>query len=115
VAGVYLNRLRIGMLLQADPTVAYCFDYEPNRILLRHLQVDSPYNTYKYPGLPPGPIAVPTKACLNAVLNPDPHHYLYFCANSDFSGTHKFATTLAEHTRNAREFQAALNRRNASR
>ncbi|MBQ6045706.1 MAG: endolytic transglycosylase MltG [Bacteroidales bacterium] len=115
VAGVYLNRLRIGMLLQADPTVAYCFDYEPNRILLRHLQVDSPYNTYKYPGLPPGPIAVPTKACLNAVLNPDPHHYLYFCANSDFSGTHKFATTLTEHIRNAREFQAALNRRNASR
>ena len=115
VAGVYLNRLRIGMLLQADPTVAYCFDYEPNRILLRHLQVDSPYNTYKYAGLPPGPIAVPTKACLNAVLNPDPHNYLYFCANSDFSGTHKFASTLSEHMRNAREFQAALNRRNASR
>lgn len=115
VAGVYLNRLRIGMLLQADPTVAYCFDYEPNRILLRHLQVDSPYNTYKYPGLPPGPIAVPTKACLNAVLNPDPHDYLFFCANSDFSGTHKFASTLSEHNRNAREFQAALNRRNASR
>jgi len=115
VAGVYLNRLHIGMLLQADPTVAYCFDYEPNRILLRHLQVDSPYNTYKYPGLPPGPISVPTKACLNAVLNPDQHGYLYFCANSDFSGTHKFASTLAEHTRNAREFQAALNRRNASR
>ncbi len=115
VAGVYLNRLRIGMLLQADPTVAYCFDYEPNRILLRHLQVDSPYNTYKYPGLPPGPIAVPTKACLNAVLNPDPHDYLFFCANSDFSGTHKFASTLSEHNRNARDFQAALNRRNASR
>lgn len=115
VAGVYLNRLRIGMLLQADPTVAYCFDYEPNRILLRHLQVDSPYNTYKYPGLPPGPITVPTKACLNAVLNPDPHDYLFFCANSDFSGTHKFASTLSEHNRNARDFQAALNRRNASR
>ena len=115
VAGVYLNRLRIGMLLQADPTVAYCFDYEPNRILLRHLQVDSPYNTYKYAGLPPGPIAVPTKACLNAVLNPDPHNYIYFCANADFSGTHAFASTLAEHMRNARAFQAELNRRNASR
>ena len=115
VAGVYLNRLRIGMLLQADPTVAYCFNYEPTRILLRHLQVDSPYNTYKYPGLPPGPIAVPTKACLNAVLNPDTHNYLYFCANSDFSGTHKFASTLSEHMRNARDFQAALNRRNAGR
>ena len=115
VAGVYLNRLRIGMLLQADPTVAYCFNYEPTRILLRHLQVDSPYNTYKYPGLPPGPIAVPTKACLNAVLNPDTHNYLYFCANSDFSGTHKFASTLSEHMRNARDFQAALNRRNSGR
>lgn len=115
VAGVYLNRLRIGMLLQADPTVAYCFDYQLNRVLLRHLQVDSPYNTYKYAGLPPGPISVPPKSCLKAVLNPDEHGYLYFCANSDFSGTHKFASTLAEHTRNAREFQNALNRRNASR
>lgn len=115
VAGVYLNRLRIGMPLQADPTVAYCFDYQLNRVLLRHLQVDSPYNTYKYAGLPPGPISVPPKSCLKAVLNPDEHGYLYFCANSDFSGTHKFASTLAEHTRNAREFQNALNRRNASR
>ena len=111
VAGVYLNRLRIGMLLQADPTVAFCFNYEPNRILNRHLEVDSPYNTYKYAGLPPGPISVPSKACLNAVLNPDKHGYLYFCANSDFSGTHKFATTYSEHLRNAREFQTALNRR----
>ena len=115
VAGVYLNRLKKGMLLQADPTVAFCFDYEPNRILLRHLEVESPYNTYKYHGLPPGPIAVPTKACLDAVLNPDPHDYLYFCANADFSGTHAFASTLSEHMRNARAFQAALNRRNASR
>ena len=115
VAGVYLNRLKKGMLLQADPTVAFCFDYEPNRILLRHLEVESPYNTYKYHGLPPGPIAVPTKACLDAVLNPDPHNYLYFCANADFSGTHAFASTLSEHMRNARAFQAELNRRNASR
>ena len=95
-------------------------NYEPEMpsvagVYLNRLQVDSPYNTYKYAGLPPGPIAVPTKACLNAVLNPDPHNYLFFCANSDFSGTHKFASTLAEHNRNAREFQAALNRRNASR
>lgn len=111
VAGVYLNRLRIGMLLQADPTVAFCFNYEPTRILNKHLEVDSPYNTYKYAGLPPGPISVPSKACLNAVLNPDKHGYLYFCANSDFSGTHKFAVTYSEHLRNAREFQAALNKR----
>ena len=111
VAGVYLNRLRIGMRLQADPTVAYCFGYKLNRILLKHLEVDSPYNTYMYEGLPPGPIAVPTKACLEAVLNPDRHGYLYFCANSDFSGTHKFAVTYSEHLRNAREFQTALNNR----
>lgn len=111
VAGVYLNRLRIGMKLQADPTVAYCFGYKLNRILLKHLDVDSPYNTYMYAGLPPGPIAVPTKACLEAVLNPDRHGYLYFCANSDFSGTHKFAVTYSEHLRNAREFQTALNNR----
>jgi len=115
IAGVYLNRLRIGMPLQADPTVAYCFDYQPTRILKRHLEVDSPYNTYTHVGLPPGPIAVPTKACLEAVLNPGQHNYLFFCANADFSGTHAFASTLSEHNRNARAFQAELNRRNASR
>lgn len=111
VAGVYLNRLRIGMMLQADPTVAFCFDYKLKRVLNSHLEYDSPYNTYKYAGLPPGPISVPSKACLDAVLNPDPHGYLYFCANSDFSGTHKFASTYSEHLKNAREFQAELNRR----
>ena len=115
IAGVYLNRLRIGMPLQADPTVAYCFDYQPTRILKRHLEVDSPYNTYTHVGLPPGPIAVPTKACLEAVLNPGQHNYLFFCANADFSGTHAFASTLSEHNRNARAFQAELNRRIASR
>lgn len=114
VAGVYLNRLHTGMKLQADPTVAYLLDYSVNRILLKHLEIDSPYNTYKYEGLPPGPICVPTKACLEAVLNPDKHGYLYFCANSDFSGTHKFAVSYSEHLRNAREFQAELNKRNAS-
>ena len=112
VAGVYLNRLKKGMKLQADPTVAYCFDYEPNRILLKHLQVESPYNTYKYAGLPPGPIAVPTKACLEAVLNPE-GDYLYFCASSDFDGTHKFAKDLNGHSKNARAFQAELNKRAA--
>lgn len=111
VAGVYLNRLRIGMKLQADPTVAYCLGYSVNRILLSHLETDSPYNTYKYAGLPPGPIAVPSKACLDAVLNPDRHGYLYFCASADFNGTHKFAASYSEHLRNAREFQAALNAR----
>lgn len=116
VAGVYLNRLKIGMLLQADPTVAYCYDYKLNRVLKAHLQVDSPYNTYKHPGLPPGPICVPTREALEAVLNPDfggtwGKGNLYFCANPDFSGTHAFARTLAEHNRNARAFQQELNRR----
>lgn len=109
IAGVYLNRLRKGMLLQADPTVAYCFDYEPARILKKYLEVDSPFNTYKHAGLPPAPICVPSKAALEAVLNPDRHGYIYFCASPDFNGTHRFAVTLTEHLRNAREFQRALN------
>lgn len=116
IAGVYLNRLKIGMPLQADPTIAFCYDYKLNRILLKHLEVDSAYNTYKHTGLPPGPICVPTRAALEAVLNPDfggtwGAGNLYFCANADFSGTHVFAKTLAEHNRNAQAFQAELNRR----
>lgn len=113
IAGVYLNRYHVGMKLQADPTVAFCFDYALNRILLRHLEVESPYNTYKYAGLPPAPICVPTKACLEAVLHPSKEPYLYFCANSDFSGSHLFAVTYPEHLRNARAFQAALSKRQA--
>lgn len=108
IAGVYLNRLRIGMKLQADPTVAYCFGYTLNRILRRHLEYDSPYNTYLYPGLPPGPISCPPKSCLEAVLNPESHNYLYFCANPAFNGSHLFAATFSEHQRNARAFQKAL-------
>jgi len=115
IAGVYLNRLKIGMRLQADPTVAYLLGFDVNRILNRHLQIDSPYNTYMYAGLPPGPIMVPQKAALEAVLNPDTHGYLYFCASPDFNGTHRFAATYPEHLRNAREFQTALNARNAGR
>lgn len=111
VAGVYLNRLHTGMKLQADPTVAFCFDYKPRRILLKHLEVDSPYNTYRYEGLPPGPIAVPQKEALEAVLNPDRHGYLYFCASPTFDGTHKFAETYSEHLKNAAAFQAAMRNR----
>jgi len=113
IAGVYLNRLHKGMKLQADPTIAFCYNYELNRILYKHLNVDSPYNTYKHAGLPPGPIAVPTKACLEAVLNPE-GNYLYFCANPVFDGSHSFATSYAEHLKNARAFQRALNQRSAS-
>lgn len=111
IAAVYLNRLRIGMKLQADPTVAYCFDYQLRRILKSHLLVDSPYNTYQNEGLPPGPISCPPKACLEAVLNPDLNSYLYFCADPSFNGSHRFATTYTEHLINARAFQKALNER----
>lgn len=111
IAGVYLNRYRKGMRLQADPTVAFCFNYEPDRILKKHLKVDSPYNTYKYAGLPPAPINVPPKTCLEAVLSPENHKYLYFCASPDFDGTHRFAVTYSEHQKNARAFQRELTRR----
>lgn len=112
IAGVYLNRYRKGMKLQADPTVAFCHGYTLDRILKKHLQIDSPYNTYKYAGLPPAPINVPPKGCLDAVLNPDKHGYIYFCASAAFDGTHKFAVTYNEHLKNAREFQRALTARN---
>lgn len=111
IAGVYLNRLRIGMKLQADPTVAYCFGYSLNRVLKRHLEYDSPYNTYLYAGLPPGPISCPPKSCLEAVLSPDRHGYLYFCADPSFNGSHRFAVTYAQHMENARAFQTALTQR----
>ncbi|MDE6870903.1 MAG: endolytic transglycosylase MltG [Bacteroidales bacterium] len=111
IAGVYLNRLHKGMKLQADPTVAFCFDYTLDRILKVHLKVDSPYNTYRYAGLPPAPINVPNKSCIDAVLDPDSHGYLYFCASPDFDGTHRFASTYSEHLKNAREFQRELTRR----
>lgn len=114
IAGVYLNRLHQGMRLQADPTVAFCYGYTLNRILLKHLEYDSPYNTYLYEASPPGPICVPDKPSLEAVLNPDRHGYLYFCANAAMDGTHKFAATYSEHLRNAREFQRALDARRAS-
>lgn len=112
VAGLYLNRLRRGMLLQADPTVKFATgDPTLRRILRKHLATDSPYNTYLYPGLPPGPIRIPSMSALEAVLNPARHDYLYMCAKEDFSGTHNFATTLAQHNANARRYQQALDRR----
>lgn len=115
IAGVYLNRYKKGMKLQADPTIAFCYDYTLDRILKKHLTVDSPYNTYKHVGLPPAPINVPPKACLDAVLNPDKHNYIYFCASPAFDGTHRFAVTYTEHLKNARAFQRELTaRRKAS-
>ena len=111
IAGVYLNRYRKGMKLQADPTVCFCYDYKLDRVLKKHLTIDSPYNTYKYAGLPPAPINVPPKACLDAVLNPEQHKYIYFCASPDFDGTHRFAVTYGEHMKNARAFQKELTAR----
>ena len=111
IAGVYLNRYKKGMKLQADPTIAFCYDYTLDRILKKHLTVDSPYNTYKHVGLPPAPINVPPKACLEAVLNPQKHNYIYSCASPAFDGTHNFAVGYNEHLKNARAFQRELTAR----
>ena len=112
VAGVYLNRLKSNWLLQADPTLIFAWnDYSIRRVLDRHKEIDSPYNTYKYIGLPPGPICIPSIAAVKAVLNAEDHHYFYFCAKEDFSGYHNFAKTLSEHNRNAVRYQQALNQR----
>lgn len=112
VAGVYLNRLQKGIPLQADPTVIYAlkeqagdFNLVIKRVLLRDLETDSPYNTYKYGGLPPGPIAMPDISSIEAVLNPEEHDFYYFVADIHNFGYHKFARTLTEHNRNAREYQ----------
>jgi UPF0755 protein len=111
VAGVYINRLNKGMKLQADPTVKFAIgDFSLKRILLKHLEYDSPYNTYVYKGLPPSPICIPEPACIDAVLNYQHHSYLYFCAKDDLSGTHAFAKTLVQHIKNAQAYQRALDK-----
>jgi UPF0755 protein len=110
VAGLYWNRLQKEIPLQADPTVKFAVgNVTLRRILLSHLAVESPYNTYLHTGLPPGPIRVPSIQGIDAVLNLTRHDYLYMCAKEDFSGTHNFAVTLVEHTRNAKKYQATLN------
>jgi UPF0755 protein len=112
IAGVYINRLRKKMPLQADPTVKYALnDFSIRRVLTVHTEFDSPYNTYKYKGLPPGPICIPDKRAVDAVLNYEKHEYLYFCAKDDFSGYHVFAKTLQQHNQNANAYRNALNRR----
>jgi len=112
IARVYLNRLEQGWKLQADPTVKMAVgDFSIRRVLNRHLKTDSPYNTYMYEGLPPGPIRMPSTKSIDAVLNPAEHEYMFFCAKDDFSGYHAFAKTNREHMKNARSFQKALNKR----
>lgn len=109
VAGLYMNRLNRGMLLQADPTVIFALGGKrPQRVLYSHLEVDSPYNTYKYPGLPPAPIRFVSTTAIDAVLNYTRHNYIYMCAKEDFSGYHNFATTLSQHNANAARYQRAL-------
>ncbi|MFL9830732.1 endolytic transglycosylase MltG [Flavobacterium sp. ARAG 55.4] len=116
IAGVYLNRLRLGMPLQADPTVIFAkkkkdndFDQVIKRVFYNDLFLNSPYNTYKVIGLPPGPIAMPDITALEAVLNPEKHDFIYFCASVDRFGYHEFAATLQEHTVNAKKYSNWIN------
>ena len=116
IAGLYMNRLEKGMKLQSDPTVKYALgDFSVKRILNKDLEIDSPYNTYRYEGLPPGPICVPEISSLDAVLNYDKNGFLYMCAKEDFSGRHNFSKTLEQHLIYARKYQQALNERNIKR
>ncbi len=112
IAGVFMNRLEQGIPLQSDPTLIFALNnFSIHRVLNKQKFVDSPYNTYRHRGLPPGPICIPSKSAIDAVLNYEDHNYLYFCAKPDFSGYHNFARTLAQHNKNARLYQKALNQR----
>ncbi|WP_321330938.1 endolytic transglycosylase MltG [uncultured Bacteroides sp.] len=112
VAGLYINRLHASMPLQADPTIKFALnDFGLRRIINNDLQINSPYNTYKYIGLPPGPIRIPSVKGIDSVLNYVKHNYIYMCAKEDFSGTHNFASNYTEHMANARKYWKALNKR----
>ena len=111
IAGLYMNRLHKGINLCADPTVKFAVgDFTLKRVLNSHLETDSPYNTYKYAGLPPGPIRIPEISSIDSVLHYTHHNYLYMCAKEDFSGYHNFAVTAAQHSANAAKYHNALNR-----
>ena len=111
IAGVYINRLKKGIPLQADPTLKFAAgDFSLKRLLNVHKAIESPYNTYLNADLPPGPITIPEPGAIDAVLNYEKHKFIYFCAKEDFSGFHNFARTLSQHNINARKYQNALNR-----
>lgn len=111
IAGVYLNRLRINMPLQADPTIKFAVgDFTIKRIYSGHIETDSPYNTYMYPGLPPGPINLPSITSIDAVLDFEEHKYLYFCASENLNGYHNFAENYEKHQKNAEKYRKALNK-----
>lgn len=113
IAGVYLNRLRKNWKLEADPTLVFAAgNFNIRRVLNQYKEIDSPYNTYKYYGLPPGPICIPSVSSIDAVLHYSEHDYMYFCARDDMSGYHAFAVDYSTHLINARKFQKELNRRN---
>ncbi len=112
VAGLYINRLKRGMLLQSDPTLIFANgDFTKKRVLNKDKEIESPYNTYKYAGLPPGPINMPEISSIDAVLNYLPHNYIFMCAKEDFSGYHNFSTNARQHGIYARKYQQALNKR----
>ncbi len=112
IAGVYLNRLRLGIKLDADPTVIFGIgDFGIRRVLFSHLEYDSPYNTYLYAGLPPGPISMASISSIDAVLNPQQHDYLFFVTKGDGTGTHMFAKNMSGHSKNIRTFQQTLRER----
>ena len=111
IAGVFINRLNTGIPLQSDPTIIFALqDFNIRRVLKKHKNINSPYNTYKHKGIPPGPISIPSIKAIDAVLNYEKNNYLYFCAKDDFSGYHNFARNLAQHNHNARLYQKALDR-----